>query len=396
MKKNISIVTLLSGFALLIVGALILSSCEGPMGPAGPSGDDGAAGPTGANGAAGPAGDAGADGANGADGINGVDGLNGADGVDGNGTCIVCHDDDVVLLAKQQQALSSHHLEGGNYARNHTDCSICHNHQGFTTYMATGLEPASDVMDPAPITCRTCHMIHVNYDDTDWMLVDELPVVLTHGDATVDLGGSSNLCVNCHMSREIDDFPVVGSTDSVWVKSSRWGPHHGPQGNNLWGVGGYEVVGSMTYPTPGSHPHVSMMGMGCVECHMAPIPYGGREAGGHTFNMNYEYHDEETANSATACNECHTELDDSFDYKDTQTTVDALIVDLETIFIAKGWIDAAGGSWNVPRNDSLGVTSDEAGAMINYKTVTEDRSRGIHNADYMIALLTNSLESLTP
>ena len=91
MKKNISIITVLSGFVLLIVGALILSSCEGPAGLDGTNGIDGTAG---------------------ADGINGVDG---ADGVDGNGTCIVCHDSEVVLFAKQQQAESSHHLEGGNY-----------------------------------------------------------------------------------------------------------------------------------------------------------------------------------------------------------------------------------------------------------------------------------------
>jgi hypothetical protein len=393
MKKNISIVTLLSGFALLIVGALILSSCEGPMGPAGPGGDDGAAGPTGANGAAGPAGAAGGDGTNGADGINGVDGLNGADGVDGNGTCIVCHDADVVLLAKQQQALSSHHLEGGNYARNHTDCSICHNHQGFVAWMETGLEPVSDVMDPAPITCRTCHMIHVNYDDTDWMLVDELPVVLTHGDATVDLGGPSNLCVNCHMSRAISSFPVVGGPD-VSITSSRWGPHHGPQGNNLWGVGGYEIAGTMPYPAAGSHFHVNV---GCVDCHMAPIPYGGIDAGGHTFNMTYSYHGSVVDNSETACVRCHADLDDSFDYKGVQTTIDGLVADLETIFIAKGFMDDEPDAlWNASSTVPLVVTADEAGAMINYKTITEDRSKGVHNADYMIALLTNSLESLAP
>ncbi len=166
------------------------------------------------------------------------------------------------------------------------DCSICHNHQGFTEYLATGVEGTEDILDPAPINCRTCHMIHVNYDETDWTLVSESAVVLTHGDATVDLGGSSNLCVNCHMSRAISPLPMMGG-DSVSITSSRWGPHHGPQGNNVWGVGGYEIAGSMSYSAAGSHPHA---GVGCVDCHMAPMPYGGRTAGGHTFNMTYEYH----------------------------------------------------------------------------------------------------------
>ncbi len=63
MKKNISIISLLSGFAMLLSAALILSSCEGPQGPAG------------------------ADGTNGADGANGVNGSDGTDGVAGNAVC---------------------------------------------------------------------------------------------------------------------------------------------------------------------------------------------------------------------------------------------------------------------------------------------------------------------
>ena len=56
MKKNISFITILSGFALLIVGALIFSSCEGPQG---------------------------------APGLDGSSGTDGVDGMDANETCIV-------------------------------------------------------------------------------------------------------------------------------------------------------------------------------------------------------------------------------------------------------------------------------------------------------------------
>lgn len=374
MKKNISIITLLSGFALLIAGAIILSSCEGPEGPAGPAGP------------------AGADGAQGAQGEQGPAGADGVDGADGNGTCVICHDDDVVLLAKQQQALSSHHLSGGNYERLSSYCAYCHTHQGFVEHQETGAV-AADIVDPAPINCRTCHMIHVNYDATDWALVTTDPVVLTHGDATVDLGEDANLCVNCHQSLAVSGMPVVGG-DSVSITSSRWGPHHGPQSNNLWGVGAYEVAGTESYGTPGTHAHANV---GCVDCHMAPVPYGGRTAGGHTFNMTYEYHGHEEGNVA-ACSGCHSAIEDldppSFDLGGFQTEIDDLVTQLETIFIAAGYMDGPGELWNASSTAPLKVHADVAGAMLNYKTVTEDRSRGIHNPVYMKAMLQNALEAL--
>ena len=360
MKKNISLITLLCGFALLFVGAIILSSCEGP---------------------------AGADGMDGADGIDGVDGQDGMDGVDGNGTCYLCHNDGVVLLAKEEQAASSMHLNGGNYERLHADCAVCHTHQGFAETVNTDLTEASaDIVDPAPINCRTCHMIHTNYDETDWTLVTTAAYDLKWSEGTVDLGHNSNLCVNCHQFSELNPMPVVGG-DSVTISSSRWGPHHGPQGNNVWGVGGYMIAGSKTYPAAGSHPHV---GVGCTGCHMAPVPYQGRQVGGHTFNMQYEGSDYNT----DACITCHSTIGDydEFDYKDVQTTVGDLMASLETIFIANGWIDEPGALWNTP----LAVTADEAGAMLNYKIVEEDKSMGVHNPPYFIALLTNALESLTP
>ena len=360
MKKNISIVTLMCGLALLIAGGLILSSCEGPAGPAGPAGVAGDAGD------AGPAGPAGAD---------------------GNGTCVVCHNSDVVLLAKQQQTMSSHHLMGGNYERNSASCAQCHTHQGFVEYQATG-DVAGSITDPAPINCRTCHMIHESYLVDDWTLVNESAVVLDFGGETIDLGGASNLCINCHQFRAVNPMPVVGG-DSVDITSSRYGPHHGPHSNNLWGIGGYLVAGSETYPEAGSHAHANA---GCVSCHMAPVPYGGRSSGGHTFNMTYEYHGHEEGNIG-ACTTCHADAED-FDIGGVQTTIEGLVTDLETIFIANGWMDAPGALWNASSSAPLRVSADEAGAMLNYKIITEDRSKGVHNPAYMVALLTNSLASL--
>jgi hypothetical protein len=47
--------------------------------------------------------------------------------------------------------------------------------------------------------------------------------------------------------------------------------------------------------------------------------------------------------------------------------------------------------WDIP-DGGLVVSADVAGAMLNFKTVEEDRSHGVHNPKYMIALLKNALE----
>lgn len=352
MKKNISMISLLGGFALLIAGAVLLSSCEGPAGPPG------------------------------------LDGEDGEDGRDANETCIICHNAEVVLLAKQQQTLSSHHLTGGNYGRNHTDCAVCHTHQGFIETQATGLlETANTIADPAPINCRTCHLIHHNYDESDWGLVTTSAVDLRHGDATVDLGGSDNLCVNCHQSLALNPLPVPGGGD-VSIVSSRYGPHHGPQANTLWGVGGYEIEGSKSYPAPGTHAHANA---GCVMCHMAEVPYGGVTAGGHTFNMTYEYHGS-TEENINGCVGCHQSLEE-FDYNDLQTEVEGLMAQIQAIMVTNGWLTESG-SVIASSGTPLVLSPDEAGAIVNFKTMEEDRSHGIHNPVYTVALLTNTLESL--
>jgi hypothetical protein len=331
------------------------------------------------SGCEGPAGAAGADGINGGDGINGVD---------ANETCIVCHNDEVVLLAKQQQVMGSGHMSGGNYGRREADCAICHTHQGFIETLESGaLETSGDIDDPAPINCRTCHMIHTNYDDGDWDLVTASAVDTDFGDWTIDIG-ESNLCVNCHQFRELDPMPEMGGAD-VEITSSRWGPHHGPQGNNVWGVGGYELTGSKNYPEPGSHAHA---GAGCVTCHMAAGPINGIGAGWHSFGMTYDYHGSPTENTSS-CEVCHSTLED-FEYGGTMEDVHNLLAEMDTIFFDNGWTEEIGDLWDASSSAPLTVSADEAGVMLNYKIVTEDRSGGIHNPAYMLALLTNSYEFL--
>ena len=315
----------------------------------------------------------------GRDGRDGVDGVNGVDGQDGNSTCISCHSSGTELFAKQVQFNNSIHAIGGNFERNATSCAICHTHEGFLERLDNGgTSTAATIPDPTPINCRTCHLIHENYDETDWALRVTAPVELING-GTVDFG-KGNMCINCHQSRPYE-IPEIG-TDSTEIERTRWGTHHGPQSTLVFGLGGYEIPGSLEYT---NSPHKDLLTDGCISCHMATA--FGNSAGGHTFNMTYEYRGQMTAN-VVACTQCHAGIED-FNVNGAQDEIVALMDELEGLLITAGVYNTETELWNVGT-----YPTDVAGAALNYLFIKEDRSKGVHNFEYAKALLTNSIESL--
>ena len=331
------------------IGMSFLTSCEGPAGPAG------------------------------------QDGQNGKDGVDANATCIQCHNDKTRVLAKMMQTSNSGHQTGTSYERSTADCAPCHTHQGYLDVLASGeMEASGDISNPVPANCRTCHMIHENYDSTDFALRTTAAVDLWINNASVDLG-NSNVCVSCHQPRIPDPMPAMGGGD-VTITSNRWGPHHGTQSAIVWGTAGYEVAGSVSYPESGSS--ATHYSAGCATCHMAE-PFGAF-AGGHSFNMTYDYHGHET-DLVVGCQKCHSSIED-FDYHNVQTDVEALVTQLEDKLVTAGIVDQASGLVNASSSTPLVISADQAGALMNYYMVSEDRSMGIHNPPYVKALLQNSIE----
>jgi hypothetical protein len=117
-------------------------------------------------------------------------------------------------------------------------------------------------------------------------------------------------------------------------------------------------------------------------------PYGS-QAGGHTMNMEYEYHGGPTP-LIGGCNvqECHYGAVEDFNYNYAQVEVEALLDDLLAELQARGLISSSG---SVVRGT---YPEAEAGAIFNYKFVKEDRSHGIHNTQYAKALLYSSLAEL--
>lgn len=328
----------------------------------------------------GPAGPAGADGTNG---LPGADGEDGIDGQDGTATCVQCHDDSQIGFGKTLQWEASTHATGGNFERNTESCAPCHTSQGFLERMAADAQvTAAPVNNPNPPNCYTCHQIHSTYEVSDWALTYKDAVTLWHPvetKASVDLG-TGNLCANCHQARIPVPMPVPGG-ENVTITSPYWGAHHGPVANIIGQAGGYEVGSGYE-----SSFHATGVSNSCKTCHMATAY--GVQAGGHNMGMTYAYHGHDVINTA-GCVSCHTDAD-ALDTKieNTKAEIDGLLTQLGDILIAQEVMDETYHS--IPKE----MSADQAGGILNFNMVREDKSHGIHNFKYAKTLLTNSIASL--
>ena len=335
---------------------LLLAACEGDQGPIGPAGPEGPQGPMGENGAQ---------------------------------NCINCHSNSQIITAKQFQWEHSVHATGGNFDHNQASCAGCHTSQGFVERVMAGtMNPSGTIEDPLPQNCYTCHQIHTTYTENDWAFTQSAPVTLWVGGQTLDFG-KANLCISCHQSRPytpaLPEPGTVTDADTLNITSARYGPHHGPQGEMLPGLNGYELAGSLPYENSA---HSALLANNtkhaCITCHMGTAQ--AVESGGHTFRVISEEGDINTA----ACVECHTNAGDLEDLvADRQGQIEAKMEELRQLLIQRGLLN---------ENTDLAIpgkfVGHEAGALFNYRFVQEDMSRGVHNFKYAYALLTNSIEAM--
>jgi hypothetical protein len=266
----------------------------------------------------------------------------------------------------------------GNRDFSESDCAKCHTGQGFMEFYGTGTITGAPYTNPEGPTCYTCHSIHSTYTEADLDLTEGDGFTLLMGGETFDMG-AGNICAKCHQGRAPSPMPEVGGAE-VTI-GSRYGSHHAPQANVVAGSGLYEITGTGTlpYPTGGWH----YAGDACVTCHMAPAK--GTDAGGHTWEMYYSYHGTPTFNF-NGCEMCHT--------GESATRVPEMIAfqtevttKLETL---KGLLQTAG--ILVGDSQQTGTFSaDVVGAYLNYQTITEDKSLGMHNPKYVDVLLDNCI-----
>jgi hypothetical protein len=323
--------------------------------------------------------------------------------------CVGCHGSEAkypVRGARSQYLTSGHRTIGNASYANSDDCQGCHTNEGFIERAKTGkVDTKKYVRYPSEIGCFTCHAPH---DRGDFSLRKTTAVTLANG-ANYDRG-KSNLCASCHQARRTAKDEVKARS----IPSDSWGAHHGPQTDMLLGTNAYE------YPEKkySKSPHALLPNADCVTCHMV-LPNGRYSLtpaiGGHSFNVAGDVHERPTVNAAGClASGCHAEMKQIegkpfFDRKaaadydgdgkiesvqeEVQGLLDKLINERGTGLLQ---------TMKNPPYDPKGKFIDNkasypievTGALYNYKFVKEDGSRGIHNTQYAIQLLIDSIHAL--
>jgi hypothetical protein len=310
-------------------------------------------------------------------------GAAGVDGTDGTASCIGCHGGTVMAQKEAEFSMSAHSVGAiaVDYAGGRASCAPCHSHEQFVAFANFGLPIAGDITNPSAWKCNTCHGLHKTFADSlDYALRVNgpvVPVVALNG--PMDLKGNSNLCGTCHQARTAE--PNKATPGTTFALTVRTGPHHGPQGNLVFGNGLAEIVGTVVYPAAGSSAHLTQAS--CTGCHMAPFT---AKQGGHSFIP-----------SVAQCNACHegTDITD-FNYGNVQTDTHAKLVQLRDRLVELGAMTktTVDGVDTYAPADKKVVPMVQAQAVYNYFGIEEDRSLGVHNPKYVKAILANSIAAL--
>jgi hypothetical protein len=282
-------------------------------------------------------------------------------------TCTECHNDTSIITGKRAAWEESLHGSGAAFIEEgpRNTCAGCHSGAVFSAMIAAGqnfTQVESGDANPTHQDCRTCHQIHTTYTSEDWALETTDPVAMVTSGATFD-GGAGNLCANCHQARRYM-ASFVDTTDATKYTSTspRFNTHLSVQGDMLLGLPGVGVEAS-----PGAH--YAMVENTCVGCHLG-------EGDNHLFQP-----------QLATCQECHADAE-NFDINGAQTAVEERMAELKTALQAAGLLDADGvvipGTWD----------EAQATALWNYEVIEEDASRGVHNPNYVNAMLDAAFAAL--
>ena len=187
---------------------------------------------------------------------------------------------------------------------------------------------------------------------------------------------------------------MTDNVSTITAGSYRFGLHHGPQYNVVVGEGLYEF--GTGYPAAENH-ITDKTSDACVTCHMN-VAYG-TQAGGHTFNVAYDYHGSTVPNLPASCEECHIpdggmDLGDKMDA--LQTDITALLTELGTALETAG-VKEVGANYIVHTSNPTVIapqTELMLAAFTNFQAITEDRSLGMHNPAYIRVLLANTISAV--
>lgn len=308
-----------------------------------------------------------------------------------SGDCNQCHDAPTHHIYGTEWLHSGHAITPTSPSGpGRESCIGCHTGKGFIARM----NGQTNNLDTTyiPINCQACHEPHGDTTPTNNPgMIRTLASVTFENGTNVTTGGKGLLCMQCHHAR-VDANTYASNPQNA---SSRFGPHHGPQGDMIEGVNGYTYGEDIP-----SSAHGKAVPDTCVTCHMQEVGSSSPQftlAGGHTFNVSSTNGD-----LVAACQTCHGPSVTDFDIalKDydgdgevdgVQTEVQHLLDDLSSLLPnSKGVLD---GLVKTPVT-ATNWTPAQMEAAYNYTFVEEDGSMGIHNTAYTVGLLKASIANL--
>jgi hypothetical protein len=324
------------------------------------------------------------------------------------GVCNQCHDGsrrhsigtyyDLSVHAKLPTGTVS---EGGR-----SNCQPCHTGRGFLYYLdhnkdTTGIAAVWNLDTDAgtPISCQVCHDPHGN-DNPAYLRTVTVDSLRNGYRVPAGVGGVGQFCANCHASRYSVKARVT-TKSPYYGFVNRYGPHENPQGDMFYGSNGYQY-GDDNLTGQGTHHGLEN---GCVTCHMQGrmnrLDGSANVLPNHSFSMEDTTFATGVYKPVDVCKNCHGEIEEfddikaSYDYdgngkiEGVQTEVQGLLDRLKTRLP----IDASTGEPVTMTKDSLLVKNrpDLVQGIWNYYFVKNDKSLGVHNSKYAVALLQKSL-----
>jgi hypothetical protein len=308
--------------------------------------------------------------------------------------CAACHDDDHYHVYPSQWAVSKHANPDAEYTR--TSCAPCHNGMGFIMYVDGGKTGLTEEPDANyDISCAVCHDPH---DATNEYQLRTVEVTLPNGDVITE-GGNGKLCMNCHNSRRILPDRILERMDVGDTPE----PHHGPQAEMLTTMN-VETYG-LDLPTS---PHLQATDDACIDCHMYEHGSHGEHGDDGTLNTSgmhsFAMVNQQGVDNVNSCSPCHAAFGDNFADKvyylngnadhDGDGNVEGLQHEVEGLLATLHDALPKNLDGDIEIQDST-ISFNEAAAIYNYFLVEEDRSLGIHNPAFTVALLQASIDVAT-
>jgi predicted CXXCH cytochrome family protein len=284
------------------------------------------------------------------------------------GLCGTCHTE---KYADWQKSLHNNHPDLAEFGR--TPCVECHSAQGYVNLVFKEKEDYKIPIHLEGQTCAACHNPHsaANQGQLRFVGTSTLP-----SGEVINVGLAAN-CANCHNQRR-----VPSDIEGQVVRAFGRGPHEGTSSEMFEGTDAWEFPGK-GYLFPSS-PHKLVVTDACVTCHMKP-----------TANAE-PLHAMEP--QLAACKNCHGEGVTSFQFKakgdyDGNGKVESVQHEVEGLLeLVQGVLPPSSSGWV---NDRKLDTEGKRGAAYNWLFVERDRSEGVHNTLYAVALMQASYKEVT-